>query len=75
MKITIIEHSRSGETRGAFWSSTGGCFFQHACRICPLYPYIACEHCSIVRDRFITAVAPTTLPHIFDTDDYPELLI
>ena len=75
MKITLIEHSRHDETPGNFWSSTGGCFFQHSCRICPLYPYIEREHCPLLRTRFITAVAPTTFPHTFDTDDYPELLI
>ena len=75
MKVTIVEHSRHDETRGNFWSSTGGCFFQHACRICPFYHYTASEHCATLRERFIAAVAATTLPHIFDTDDYPELLI
>lgn len=75
MKITIIENSRHYETCGSFWSSTGGCFFQHACSICPFYPYIAGEHCAMLRDRFIVAVAATTFPHTFDTDDYPELLI
>ena len=75
MKITIIEDSRHVKTCGNFWSSTGGCFFQHACRICPFYPYIAGKPCSMLRDRFIAAVAATTLPHTFDTDDYPELLI
>ena len=75
MKITLIEHSRHDKTRGDFWSSAGGCFFKHVCPICPLYPYIEREHCSLLRDRFITAVAPTTFPHTFDTDDYPELLI
>lgn len=75
MKITIIEHSRSDGIRGDFWSSTGGCFFQRACRICPFYPYIAETRCVTVRERFITAVAPASLPHTFDTDDYPELLI
>ena len=75
MKITIIEHSRHAETRGNFWSSTGGCFIQHACRICPFYHYTADKPCSMLRDRFIAAVAATTLPHTFDTDDYPELLI
>lgn len=74
MKITIL-HYRHGKLRGNFWSSTGECFFQHACHICPFYPYIEREHCSLLRNRFITAVAPTTLPHTFDTDDYPELLI
>lgn len=29
----------------------------------------------MLRDRFIAAVAATTLPHTFDTDDYPEYLI
>ena len=75
MKITIIEHSRCAETRGAFWSSTGGCFFQHACRICHLWPYLSGMPCGILRDRFIAAVAATTFPHTFDTDDYPEVLI
>ena len=75
MKVTIVEYSRHDETRGNFWSSTGGCFLQHACRICPLYPYIAGEHCATLRDRFITAVAPTIFPQTFDTDDYPELLL
>ena len=75
MKITIIEHSRHDETRDYFWSSTGGCFFRRACSVCFLYPYIAREHCSSIRARFIAAVAPTTFPQIFDTDDYPELLI
>ena len=75
MKITIIEHSRHDETCGNFWSSTGGCFFQQACRICPLYDHTARGHCAILRDRFITSVATTTFPHIFDTDDYPELLL
>ena len=75
MKITIIEHSRHDETRGNFWSSTGGCFFPQACHTCPLYPYIVREHCAILRERFITTVAPTTFPHTFDTDDYPELLL
>lgn len=75
MKITIIEHSRHGKTRGNFWSSTGICLFQHVCHICPLYPYIEREPCSLLRYRFMTAVAPTTFPHTFDTDDYPELLI
>lgn len=75
MKITIIEDSRHVKTCGNFWSSTGGCFFQRACRICPFYPYIAGKPCSMLRDRFIAAVAATILPHTFDTDDYPELLI
>ena len=75
MKVTIIEQSRSDETGGNFWSSTGGCFFQQACRICPLYSYTASERCSIIRDRFIAAIAPTTFPYTFDTDDYPELLL
>ena len=75
MKITIIEGSCNDKTCGNFWSSTDGCFFQHACRICPFYHYIADKHCSMLRARFIAAVAATTLPHTFDTDDYPELLI
>ena len=75
MKITIIEDSHHAKTCGNFWSSTGGCFFQHACRICPFYPYTAGEHCATLRERFITAVAAATLPHTFDTDDYPELLL
>lgn len=75
MKITIIEGSRHDKTYGNFWLSTGRCFLQHACRICPFYPYIAGKPCSMLRDRFIAAVAATTLPHTFDTDDYPELLI
>ena len=75
MKITIIEGFRPDKTRSNFWSSTGGCFLQHACYICPFYPYIAGKFCFILRDRFIAAVAATTLPHTFDTDDYPELLI
>lgn len=75
MKITIIEHSRSDSIRGDFWSSTGGCLFHRACRTCLLYPYIAETRCSILRDRFIAAVTPTALPHTFDTDDYPEVLL
>ena len=75
MKITIIEHSRRDGIRGNFWSSTGGCFFRRTCRTCPLYPYTAETHCSIVRARFIAAVAATTFPHTFDTDDYPEVLL
>ena len=75
MKITIIEGSRHDKTCGNFWPSTGGCFFQHACHICPFCHYIVDKPCSMLRDRFITAVAATTLPHTSDTDDYPELLI
>ena len=75
MKITIIEDSRHVKTCGNFWSSTGGCFFQRACRICPFYPYAADEDCATLRDRLIAAVAATTFPHTFDTDDYPELLV
>lgn len=75
MKITIIEDSRHAKTCGNFWSSTGGCFFRHACSVCPFYPYTAGKPCSMLRDRFIAAVAATTLPHTFDTDYYPELLI
>ena len=75
MKITIIEGSCHDKTHGNFWLSTGGCFLQHDCNICPFYPYIADKPCSMLRDRFIAAVAATTFPHTFDTDDYPELLI
>ena len=75
MKITIIEGSRHGKTCGNCWSSTGGCFFQHACHICPFYPYTVGENCATLRDSFIAAVAATTFPHTFDTNDYPELLI
>ena len=75
MKITIIEDSRHAKTCGNFWSPTGGCFFQHTCRICPFYHYIAGKPYSMLRDRFIAAVTATTLPHTFDTDDYPELLL
>ena len=75
MKVTIIENSRNADMRDNFWSSTGDCFFRRDCRDCPLYLYRSETYCFILRERFIAAVAPTTFPQTFDTDDYPELLI
>ena len=76
MKVTIIKQPRLRNITGnSIWSSAGSCFFKRACVICPLYPYLASTHCSVLRKRFIAAVAPTALPYTFDTDDYPELLI
>ena len=76
MKVTIVGQPRLRNTTGnGIWSSTGGCFFKRACAICPLYPYLASTPCYVLRERFMAAVAPTALPHTFDTDDYPEVLI
>ena len=80
MKITIINpthnHAHLHDTiDGNIWSSTAGCFFKRTCSSCPFYTHTTPGPCYALRDRFITAVAPTTFPHTFDTDDYPELLI
>ena len=80
MKITIINPPYNrihlhDTIDGNIWSSTAGCFFKRTCSSCPLYAHTTQGLCYTLRERFITAVAPTTFPHTFDTDDYPELLL
>ena len=77
MKITIKEHGsrNSNDRAGHYWTLMGGCHFTYACCLCFFYPYIESEHCSTLRDRFISYIKPATLPYTFDTDDYPECLI